>query len=206
MTNQQIPQRRISQPTAVCWKPLSRRLEPSHKEFEDFLPGCTGFSCFPRMVSGQQDLYYMMYMFCTCSFSRCLWSFMLFNNYWVGGVPKSWNFKLRKSRLSGNCLANAAQQKTHQKKKTIIAWWALLLWTSFHSLLRRFLHDSSRVKTHNFTTTCGHRMEMSSVSPASLSSKCILPWNVQNEPVPNTTSWWFQPAWNIDHFPKSGEK
>ena len=172
MTNQQIPQRRISQPTAVCWKPLSRRLEPSHKEFEDFLPGCTGFSCFPRMVSGQQDLYYMMYMFCTWSFSRCLWSFMLFNNYWVGGVPKSWNFKMRKSRLSGNCLANAAQQKTHQKKKRSShdghcssELLSTLCWGG------SFKNDSSRVKTHNFTTTCGHRMEMSSVSSASLSSK-----------------------------------
>lgn len=202
MTNQQIPQRRISQPTAVCWKPLSRRLEPSHKEFEDFLPGCTGFSCFPRMVSGQQDLYYMMYMFCTCSFSRCLWSFMLFNNYWVGGVPKSWNFKMRKLRLSGNCLANAAQQKTHAKKKR-----------SSHDG-----HCSSELLSTlcwggSFTTAAGwkHTTLLRLVvtewkchpSPQRVwVAKCIIPWNVQNEPVPNTTSWWFQPAWNIDHFPK----
>ena len=157
MTNQQIPQRRISQPTVVCWKPLSRRL----------LPGRTGFSCFPRMVSGQ-----LYDMFCTCSFSRCLWSFMLFNYYWVGGVPKSWNFKMRKLRLSGNYLANAAQQKTHAKKKRSShdghcssELLSTLCWGG------SFKNDSSRVKTHNFTTTCGHRMKMSSVSSASLSSK-----------------------------------
>ena len=157
------------------------------------------------MVSGQQDLYDM---FCTCSFSRCLWRFMLFNYYWVGGVPKSWNFKMRKLRLSGNCLANAAQQKTHAKKKNDHRMMGIAP-LNFFPLFVEAVPSKTTAAGWKHTTLLRLVVTEWKCHPSPqrvLVAKCIIPWNVQNEPVPNTTSWWFQPAWNIDHFPKSGEK